>query len=359
MREQLLTARDLYRFMNVGIGSPQVSIPLFKDGYNFTQAGFWWSFLSEGIPESAITPYFYTGRGRPRALSNLMNRTVSHSMPRKLYHTMEEHLTPDNFLHVVIWLTMVPDENINGVVIHEALTELEERICRNGCDNEFRELYSFFVSLRPNAAVQDASNIKKLFMHAMMRFSMLGFHALYGDMMIESSALSRLRASRVCDPEMLWEAAAAVVPRVKEGLFSFQKATEMRRQDAEACPAVVQDDRALREAVAAAALNALPPGEVRLEHTGPNAGWYVVANWMDFCVNVNDTPRSTYVGARELDTMPNGTLIYVLSAPGYRGMHVSSGVWGKILWKGEIAWVPMNLLVRLDGGNAAPTAVCK
>ena len=91
----------------------------------------------------------------------------------------------------------------------------------------------------------------------------------------------------------------------------------------------------------------LPKTEIRTEYNGTGAGWYVVANWQDFCVNVNDEPRATYDGAHELGTIPNGTLVYVLSAPGYRGLHVSGGVWGRVLWKGGIAWVPMNLLIRV------------
>ena len=99
--------------------------------------------------------------------------------------------------------------------------------------------------------------------------------------------------------------------------------------------------------IAELAERALPTPEERAAYGDVGAGWYVVSNWQDFCVNVNDSPRATYDGARELGTVPNGTLLYVLSAPGYRGLHVSGGVWGRIKWNGSVAWVPMNLLMRV------------
>ncbi len=355
MQEQLLTARVVYRFLNIGVGTPLAPIPLLNNRFHTTQTGFWWCFLSAGIPESSITPYFYTGNGRPRALSNLMNRTVPHSMPRKLYHTMEESLNEENILYMTVWLSTVIDENVHPRMLHSAITNLEKRIYEGGSDTEFASLYDFFTSFRPLEDVLDTCDVKKLVLLALLRISLLGIHAIYGDMMTESPALRQLRACRLNDPDTLWETVLTVVPRLKDGVFSFIRAAEMRRRDAEtARMEPLPDDAALLDGVAALARGTLPPKETRQEHEGPNAGWYVVANWMDFCVNVNDSPRATYDSARELDTMPNGTLVYVLSAPGYQGLHVSPGVWGKIVWRGEIAWIPMNLLIRLNSEESAP-----
>ena len=92
MQALMLTGRVLFRFLRTGTGSTVVPVPLLKKEARFTQSEFWWSFLAAAIQESAITPYFDTSDGRPRALGNLMNRTVPHSMPRKLFRTMEDNM---------------------------------------------------------------------------------------------------------------------------------------------------------------------------------------------------------------------------------------------------------------------------
>ena len=94
-------------------------------------------------------------------------------------------------------------------------------------------------------------------------------------------------------------------------------------------------------------MQALPPEEVRSRYRDEGTGWYVVANWLDMDILINDAPKPSYEGANPLGTIANGTLVYILNAQGYRGLHASSGVWGRIWWKGAIAWIPMNLLVRI------------
>ena len=95
MEGATLTARRLYRLLNAGSGNTSRPIPLLKKSLRITQTDFWWCFLSAGMDEKTLLPYFYTGDGRPRALSNMMNRTVTHSIPGRLYHTMEERLEPE------------------------------------------------------------------------------------------------------------------------------------------------------------------------------------------------------------------------------------------------------------------------
>lgn len=353
MQALMLTGRVLFRFLHTGTGSTAVPVPLLKKEARFTQSEFWWSFLAAAIQESAITPYFDTSDGRPRALGNLMNRTVPHSMPRKLFRTMEDSLNAESVLNMTVWLASVINEDLNPLAIQRAITMLEDRIHRGGYDSEFSSLYGYFSSIRIPEDVSEASQMKKLYLQAMFRFSMLGLHAIYGDLMLESEALKNLRETRLFDPDTLWDSALEFVPRLRQNGFSFAKAAVKRLEREEPQPPDISaDDTALLERITETARKALPSVPLREEHADANAGWYVVANWMDFCVNVNDSPRSTYVGARELDTVPNGTLLYVLSAPGYRGLHVSSGVWGKILWQGSIAWVPMNLLIRVKVGES-------
>ena len=345
MREQLLTARRLYRFLSSGSGHSGAPVPLLSQTLNLNQNGFWQCFLSQAIPEAALSLSFEPFKNPPRSLSNLMNRTVPHAMPVKLYQAAEEHLTPETLLHIVIWTATAMDPDLNPVPVHRAITALEEELYAAGQDTEYIELYDYFVSIRPPERALEAVNQKKLSALAALRLSMLGLHALYGDRMIQSSALRRLRACRFSDPDTLWEAVRTVAPRVDEYGFGFKRAASLRQR--QSAPPRDPGDSALIDEVAAMARRALPPSAAREAHTDEGAGWYVVANWLDFCVNVNDRPRATYDGAREMGTIANGTLLYVLSAPGYKGLHVSGGVWGKIVWQGREAWVPMNLLIKL------------
>ena len=84
METQLLTARFLYRFLTVGSGSSVMPLPLLKKTFPLTQISFWECFLLAGIPEPVIAPYVTIDEVRPRARSNMMNRTVPHAMPGRL-----------------------------------------------------------------------------------------------------------------------------------------------------------------------------------------------------------------------------------------------------------------------------------
>ena len=352
MREQVLTARKLYRFLAVGVGRPSVCIPFLSKRMDVTQTEFWWCFLAAGIPESPLLPYFEPRKHPPRALSNLMNRTVPHSMPVKLYRALEDNLDPEKLLHITVWTAFALDRDMNPLSLHAALTTMEDAIVSEGSDAEFAELYDFFVSLRP--AGQDAELVhqKKLFLQAALRFSMLGLHALYGDRMIVSTALTKLRACRYCDPAMLWDAASSFAPRVNDGEgLGWQPSLRGRQYARESVSSKPAEKADPVPALTSIASTALPPEEVRAAHGGEGAGWYVVANWLDFDIYVNDVPRPTYDDAHELGKLSNGTLVYVLNAEGYQGLHASGGVWGSIWWHGVIAWIPMNLMIRIDGGG--------
>ena len=349
MQEQYLTARNLFRFLSVGVGRPTANISFLSKRLNVNQSGFWWCFLSAGIPEAVMLPYFEPRRHPPRALSNLMNRTVPHSMPIKLYRAMEENLIPENLLHITAWTASALDRDMNPLSIHEAITAMEEGINQKGNDTEFAELYPFFASLRP--AEQDSSLVdqNRLFLQAAFRFTMLGLHALYGDRMTESQALIRLRTCRFCEPDMLWEAMVAIVPKVNQYGFSVLLTAEALRKEARKdAQGTFQDESNPIRQLTSLAAETLPSDEVCARYHDEGTGWYVVANWLDFEIVINDTPRPTYEGASALGTVANGTLVYVLSAQGYQGLHVSSGVWGRVWWHGAIAWIPMNLLVRIE-----------
>jgi len=322
-------------------------LPMLRQDIAFTQTDFWFCFICEAIPEPAVLPVFNTSVGRRRTLSNLMNRTVPHSLPKQLYRDLEEHLDHHGLMYMTLWILSVLDEVIDPTRIHLALTELEEGVHDMGSDDEFCRLYPFFISLRP--APDAAVDARKLYLQAAFRLTMLGLHAIYGDRMVESAALDRLRSSRLCDPNTLWEMALTEAPRIHSGGFSSRVVAMKKSAVKEADPpGPEKNGRALVQALAAAATAALPPEEVNRVYSGENAGLYVVSNWLDFSISVNDTPRSTYAGAKELGCLYNGTLVYVLNAPGYRGLRVSPNVWGMIAWHGGTAWIPMNLLTRID-----------
>ena len=352
MYEQYLTARNLFRFLSVGIRKPGVSIPFLSPHLHVTQSGFWWCFLSSGIPESDLLCYFEPRKEPPRALSNLMNRTVPHAMPLKLYRAMEEYLTPETLLHITVWTASALDRDLNPRIMHEALTALEDGIFREGVDVEFASLKDFFTSLRPVSPDPSPASQNRLFLLSAFRFSMLGLHALYGDRMHASTALARLRVCRFCDADMLWAAVSSIAPRVTRYGFSLHSALESdgRNKADEGSPASPSGSDPISQ-LTALAEDALPPPDVLRQYQDAGSGWYVVANWLDIDILINDAPKPTYEGARAYGTLANGTLVYVLSGEGYKGLHASNGVWGRIWWQGIVAWIPMNLLVRICEGG--------
>ena len=350
MEELFLTLRCLYRFLKDSKNAS--SLPLLRQDIKFTQTDFWFCFLCEGLPEPAVLQVFDVSIKRSRTLSNLMNRTVSHSLPRQLYRQMEESLDEHRLMYMTLWFSSVIHDEIDPLVIHQAITDLEEDICNGNCDFEFKAQYRFFRSLRPPG--DDKGDARKLHLQAALRLTMLGLHATYGDRMTESSALKRLRSSRLCNPDTLWAKAMTLAPRLDAGSFSPRLAAKQRAIEAKAeTPGQGQSGDALVEEIADLAAAALPPEDLRRSASAENAGFYVVSNWLDFSISVNDSPRSTYQGAKELGSLPNGRLVYVQYAPGYQGLRVSPGVWGKISWRGGTAWIPMNLLTRLEAGKKA------
>ena len=349
MQEQLLTLRRLYRLLTHGVETPAAPLPLLKREARFTQADFWWGFLTAAIPEPAVKPWFYHDGKRPRALSNLMNRTIPHSLPLRLQRLLEEQLSPEKLLDITLWITSVLNRSIHADVFHSAITCLEDQLHAAGDDVEFDALYPCFVSLRPGAAPEAGLPAMGHFLQAVFRFALLGLHAVYGDQMLASPALTVLRSCNLCDPKLLWQAAHATAP----GLPARDFSASGREQENGRGSTDPGESAAKRKLVAGATLSArsaLAQAAARLPN-GENAGWYVVANWMDSCVNLNDRPQSTYDGAEELGTVPNGCLLFVLSAPGYRGLHSSSGVWGEVIYRDQPGYVPMNLLVRVDIPN--------
>ncbi|MBQ8161415.1 MAG: hypothetical protein IJ083_11815 [Clostridia bacterium] len=343
MSTHLITGRSLYRFLWEGIGRPSTPIPIINQKGHYTQTDFWWNFLSAGVPEAPLLPYFSPESGRSRSLSNLMNRTIHHAMPVKLYRLLEEHLNADALLDITIWVSEAIDRELLPMTMHHALSQMEDQVIEAGEDVEFLEVSPFFLSLRPEWMGGEGMDSQTLFFWAAFRIALLGLHALYGDRMAESPALGKLRLCRFCSPKLLMEAVRDVIPRTRVHRMSLTQMTREKSREQEAQAPSLQPLESLRSA----AVSALPEEEKVQEHMGQGCGWYVVANWMDDCIAVNDAPHATYDGANMVDTMSNGTLVYVMAAEGYRGLHVSPAVWGKVMVKGRLAYVPMNLLVKV------------
>ena len=337
----LLTARRIYMLLARG-SERGGSVPFLSGVTRYTLTHFWWAFLSECVPDSVLSPYFETTQKRSRALSSLMNRSASRSMPVKLYQALEEHLTVDELLQLVGWMAAALDQDVHPRLIHRALDALEDEAFRE--DPVLEGQAEFFRSLRP-AAGRETDDLKQLRLRAALRLTLLGLHALYGDHMNDSEALRVLRSSRACHAETLQLMAAERSPRLSGDNFSHVLAAERVLQE-ENAPQTLSGE-ALLGSAAACFRGALPEKAVLAARTGPNAGWYIVANWTDLSISVNARPLPSYDGGEKQGELENGTLVYVLSAPGYRGLHVSAGVWGLIQWKGQPAYIPMNLTVRL------------
>lgn len=338
MAEDLLTARGLYSLLVAG---DQKHATFLSRMNSYTLTKFWGSFLLECVSDVVVDQYFQTKERRSRALSSLMNRSSFHSMPTKLYQAMEDALDEDTLLSVTIWTAAVIEQSIDPLALHAALTEYEERLAAT--DGWFNQIHFFFDQLRPVPHSDGRVHVKKLFLHAAFRLTLLALHALYGDRMLESPALKKLRISHICRMDVFWKYAVNLSPRIAGADFSHVR--EAARQKAVMGPKPSTADPALL----AEQFRALMPDAQAMAESDPETrGWYIAANWMDVRTSVNDGPLSTHDGAEQLAEIPNGTVVYVLSAPGYNGLHVSKGVWGKILWQGRPAWLPMNLMVKID-----------
>ena len=79
----------------------------------------------------------------------------------------------------------------------------------------------------------------------------------------------------------------------------------------------------------------------------PHDGWYLVANWCDDHVYLNDARKANFRGATTLETIPNGTLLYITEIFEYKGMHNSPDQWGYTVYNGHEGYVPMNLIQRV------------
>ena len=343
MENGLLTPRSIYMLLAHGNAAEEHPITFLSPLTHYTLTHFWWAFLSECVPDHILTPYFETSQKRSRALSNLMNRSAPRSMPVRLYHALEEHLTVEGSLTLIGWMAAALDQNVHPQLIHDALDEMEDRLFPT--DYEADRLAGAFRGLRPIPAQGNETDLKKLRLQAALRLTLLGLHALYGDHMNESAALNLLRSSRICHIDTLWTMLFEYSPRIGgEDLSHVMAATRANRPFAEASGASAATLLAQAEALFR---NALPPDDVRAGQADETAGWYIVANWTDLSISVNTHPRPSYDGGVKLGELENGMPVYVLSAPGYRGLHVSANVWGKIMWNGRLAYIPMNLMVKL------------
>lgn len=338
MAEEILTARGIYSLLVSG----NQKHPTFLSKTNsYTLTRFWGSFLSECISDEVIDQYFQTKERRSRALSSLMNRSSVHSMPMKLYQALEDSLDEDNLLSITIWTAAVIEQSIDPMELHTALTEYEQRLVAT--DIWFNQLSYFFSQLRPAHVPDGKVHTKKLFLQAALRVTFLALHALYGDRMLESTALKKLRISHVCRIDVFWKYAVNLSPRIMGADFSHVREAARQKDTMGPAPSTA-DPTLLAEHFRAR----MPDAQDMAESDPETRGWYIAANWMDVRTSINDSPMPTYEGAKQLAEITNGTVVYVLSAPGYNGLHVSKGIWGKIIWQGRPAWLPMNLMVKIS-----------
>lgn len=338
MAEDLLTARGIYTLL---VSGNQNHATFLSRINSYTLTRFWGSFLMECVSDEVIDQYFQTKERRSRALSSLMNRSSVHSMPMKLYQALEESLDEESLVSITIWVAAVIEQSIDPMELHSVLTEYEKRL--TATDMWFNKVSYFFSQLRPAPGADGKVHVKKLFLQAALRVTLLALHALYGDRMMESVALRKLRISHICQIDVFWQHAVNLSPRIAGKDFSFVREAQ-RQKEAGGQSVSSADPQQLADRL----LALIPDAQAMAESDPATRGWYIAANWMDLRTSVNDSPLTTYDGAKQLAEITNGTVVYVLSATGYNGLHVSKGVWGKILWQGRPAWLPMNLMVKIN-----------
>lgn len=352
----MLTPKNLYRLMT-GRLRPYTGVMMLPSGrrHSTTLTKFWWNFLSNLVPGPVLDPMFEVGEHRPRALSNIMNRTVKPSLPQKLGHALDSGLQADSFFGLVRWVMKEQDATQDPVVMHHLLTRFEDA-CREQ-DVLFEQQYAFFVTLRPQIREDRARHMERLFFRAALRLTWLGLYAVYGTEM-DSLSLRKYRRDLAFSEEVLWRRVAYSTGGAAEAEEAMPPPSASDAE-VEALAQALWSAEANQSADARAGLlvstvNRLASPAVS-ELPAEYAGWYAVANWTDVCIALNNTPGATYDGARLLDTIPNGALIYIIGATGYGGLHNSPRCWGCTEWRGVRGYVPMNLLVRLVGASGRTT----
>jgi len=173
--------------------------------------------------------------------------------------------------------------------------------------------------------------------------------------MSQMPALNRLRRMEEVDPDEIWRriyttyAAKTDYSGSTEQVFiPTQPWSDEHKADAKAsgeqktggADVALTVSDTLREVYAL--LNAIDRGE-----ENQHQGWYVVANFSDPLIALNDQPGATYKGTTMLTAVPNGAVLWISSATGYNGLRNSPGCWGETSYNGQRGFVPMNLLVKL------------
>lgn len=341
-----LTLRNLYLFLR-GKLYGFVALPVFsaEAQRGMTLNVFWHGFLQHFVDEDILRVFFQPSV-RLRSVSTMMNRSDSRSCPRALFEALESDLTPEKVVNAATWIEKQFSKALNPSLLLESLTSFEQALN----DLEFEQCLPFFSGLR----IQTDNNTDffdfNIFLCA-VRITWLGLHAIYGDEMSHNSALRSLRASMDAAPSRLWQRAhtaytgkpekwraptEAIIPET--GMAELSDGED--QEPACSLSAVTPLLQEIRQTVMR---QPLPRGQEHQAHDG----WYVVANWTDPHIALNDMPKPTYNGATALSAIPNGTVLYVINISDYNGLHNSSGIWGYTGYRGYEGYVPMNLLVRI------------
>ena len=337
----LLTPKNLYRLLKGSFKPIKGPVFLKPDKtHTGTLSLFWWHCLSGMAPGDVMDPIFQVNEGRSRSLSNIMNRSCPHPLPMKLRSALTDGLQADNFRNMVYRFHEMLDQTDSILAAFKALTELED-LCLEQ-DPVLASCRDFILSLR-QAEWKPWQGRNRGFFILAWRLSWLSLHAIMGDEM-DCPAMQLLRLNVECRPEHLWDLWMSSSRQMR---FSVLTGAPEDRFLTFTPP---ETDIPEEEAAArlAEATTMMPEGSVNAESFRACAGWYVVANWTDDRVSINDLPRPTYHGSKSLATVCNGRAIYVLMASGYLGLNRSPGCWGLACVDGITGYVPMNLLIRLE-----------
>lgn len=329
--DTFLTPKEYYRMLTANHAHIKSEPLLSEKRTNYTSlARFWWGFLSDFAPGEVLDPIFNTGEGRSRSLSNIMNRSEYSSFPLKLHRAITAELNPDSILGLAHWLDRQIVQEMEGARLHETITAWEEVWLAE--DVQLMPHGDFFRGMRPDLTEPE----NKLRFVAMLRLAWLGMYAVFGRSMSDPALVS-LQSEPACSVEVLWGRRL-----VDGGLVQHPPQREAGRTYADTFPDMGTVWQELSDY-----LDSVPCPMSADPASRPSDGWYVVANWTDEGICLNDAPAPDYRGARMLTFIPNGSVLYVTMAAGYDGLHKSPGVWGYTAFQSFRGFIPMNLLVRL------------
>ena len=178
-----------------------------------------------------------------------------------------------------------------------------------------------------------------------IRLTWMGLHAIMGWYM-DSPALIRFREHPGCSTDVLLQHNVSVATSISPAPLSQEEQAFEPLANLIADVSSFPDGTSMLKIVQSL-ISMLPKPQSETLDCQPFDGWYLVSNWCDDHVCLNDSRKPNFRGATTLEEIPNGTLLYIMEIFDYKGLHNSPDQWGYTVYNGHEGYVPMNLLQRL------------